>query len=211
MNEDGSNVRLVAPGGSSPAWSPDAQRLAVATRFGGGQNIAVVTVDATMASPVRVGFDRGWHAWPTWSPDGSRVAFTSDATADDFAFQGFVVDREGRSRDQRTNGFSDGVETWPSWSTYSQPAWSPDGTRLALTQCPGRQSTNCGVSALVVTNADGTGTVRLSATQGYIRPTWSPNGKWITFDAPSGIRFSSADGLEQGMLIPNASSATWRP
>ncbi|MBA3671432.1 MAG: Ig-like domain-containing protein [Gemmatimonadaceae bacterium] len=219
MNEDGSNVRLIAPGGSSPAWSPDAERLAVATERNGQQVIEVVTVDATIARPaVRLSFDRGWNAWPTFSPDGSRVAFVTDWTAFDFAYEVFVADREGKSREQLTNGFFGNQATWPNYLRYDQPAWSPDGTRMALMRCPAWQYTNCGDSALVVMNADGTGTVFLAATVGRVRPAWSSNGRWITFDGPgadrgssSAIRFISPDGREQGVLIPNAHSATWRP
>ncbi|MEP6781266.1 MAG: hypothetical protein ABJC26_15320 [Gemmatimonadaceae bacterium] len=211
MNEDGSNIRLVAPGGSMPAWSPDAQRLAVVKFFNGAQTIVVVTVDATVASPVRVGFDQGYHEWPTWSPDGSRIAFAADWTAFDYALELFAVDRDGTRTNQLTDGFFGSAATWPSFIMYTQPAWSPDGTKMALMQCPAWQSKNCALSYLVVMNADGSGTVKLSATKGYARPNWSPNGKWITFDGPSGIQFISANGLEQGLLIPNAQSAAWRP
>ncbi len=211
MNEDGSSVRLVAPGGSAPAWSPAEQRLALVRRTADGQAIDVVSVDAATATPVRIGFGQGWNAWPSWSPDGSLIAFVADATAYDFAWEVFVVDRDGTGGNLVTNGFFGSIATWPSYFRYTQPAWSPDGAKMALMQCPAWQYTICDVSNLVVMNADGTGIVRLGATRGYVRPSWSPNSKWITFDGPSGIRFISADGLEQGSLIPNASSATWRP
>ncbi|MEP6781267.1 MAG: hypothetical protein ABJC26_15325 [Gemmatimonadaceae bacterium] len=207
MNDDGSNVRLVAPGGSSPAWSPDAQRLAVATRIGGQQTIDVVTPEAPMANPVRVGFDRGINGWPTWSPDGSRIAFASDWIGSDFALEVFVFSREARSTDQLTDGDYGSATRDKS----TQPAWSPDGTKVALMECPASKFPGCANSYLVVRNLDGTEAGVRRATQGYVRPNWSPNGKWITFDGPSGIQFISANGLEQGLLIPNAQNAAWRP
>ncbi len=211
MNEDGSNVRLVAPGGSSPAWSPDARRLAYVKRTVTGQSVEAITVDVNTGSPVRLGFDQGWNAWPTWLPDGSSVAFVSDWLAFDFAMELFLVDREGGDGQPLTNGFFGNVATWPSYVRYDQPAWSPDGMRIALMQCPAWQFTNCDVSSLIVMNADGTGVFALGATHGYVRPSWSPNGKWITYEGPTGIRFISVDGREQGVLIPNASGAAWRP
>ena len=164
-----------------------------------------------LLSPVTLGFEQGWNAWPTWLPDGSSVAFVSDDPAYDFAMEVFVVDRDGGEGQMLTNGFFGNVATWPSYVRYDQPAWSPDGMRIALMQCPAWQFTNCDVSSLIVMNADGTGVFALGATHGYVRPSWSPNGKWITYEGPTGIRFISVDGREQGVLIPNASGAAWRP
>lgn len=54
---------------------------------------------------------------PVWSPDGSRIAYAYDFTADALPIIG-VVDREG--------------EVIWSGAVGSEPSWSPDGTRLAV-------------------------------------------------------------------------------
>ena len=51
----------------------------------------------------------------------------------------------------------------------SDPAWSPDGSKLAFT----------GDSGIIVMNADGTGAVQI--TTGGMQPTWSPDGSRIAF------------------------------
>ncbi len=51
----------------------------------------------------------------------------------------------------------------------SDPAWSPDGAKLAFS----------GDSGIFVMNADGTGAVQL--TTGGMQPTWSPDGSRIAF------------------------------
>ena len=48
---------------------------------------------------------------PAWSPDGSRIAFTSDR---DGTWQIYVVDRDGSDYQRLTN--TTGHEKMPSWS-----------------------------------------------------------------------------------------------
>jgi Tol biopolymer transport system component len=52
-----------------------------------------------------------------------------------------------------------------------QPAWSPDGTKLAYVSFPG----------IWVVNADGTGKVQLTDHPRDEMPDWSPDGSKIAF------------------------------
>lgn len=61
------------------------------------------------------------------------------------------------------------------------PAWSPDGTRIAFT----RWNEPAG---LYVANADGSNEVRVFDGQQFLSPRWSPDGKRIVFTRPSGRR-----------------------
>ncbi|HSM05394.1 MAG TPA: hypothetical protein VK858_12315, partial [Longimicrobiales bacterium] len=60
----------------------------------------------------------------------------------------------------------------------TDPAWSPDGSRLAFV------STRSGTADLWVMNADGTGLVQVTDDQGSVRfPNWSPDGTRIAYSA----------------------------
>jgi Tol biopolymer transport system component/uncharacterized RDD family membrane protein YckC len=87
------------------------------------------------------------------------------------------------------------------------PAWSPDGTRIAYTR-----STSAEAPAdIFVMNADGTGQRNLTKNPANdAGPSWSPDGKKIAFvrdktdDDPFEIFVMNADGSDQRNLTKNS-------
>jgi dipeptidyl aminopeptidase/acylaminoacyl peptidase len=138
---------------------------------------------------------------PSWSPDGSRVAFVCG----DFSI---CVAQAGRVREVTTGN-------WPArWTYDGDPAWSPDGRRLAF-------DSNRGGAYRIYTVGDAGGTphaVLGGRLPDQARPAWSPNGKEIAFDARSGkgrsIYIVAVDGRSLRRLTPagvNAQSPSWSP
>ena len=71
-----------------------------------------------------------------------------------------------------------------------QPAWSPDGTRLAFT----RTSDDGRSYRVFVMRADGSGVRPVSRGRFAGGPAWSPDGRWIAYSSESGLRLVRADG-----------------
>ena len=217
MDANGDNVRLFAPYAQSPAWSPDGKKLAYSALASGEFKIFIAPVDA--AGPViQVGFDRGYNAWPTWSPDGSKLAFVSDYGAFDFAYDVYVMNADGSNITQVTNGFFGNVGTWPSYTMFAQPVWSPDGRHIALVSCPAWQYYNCNTSAIAIMSPDGLEIRELVTAGGFARPSWSPDGQYLAYThgcangtcSPS-VYFIPVAGGNERLLIPGVQSAQWRP
>ncbi|MFW6079302.1 MAG: Ig-like domain-containing protein [Gemmatimonadota bacterium] len=133
------------------------------------RTIDLVNVDGTDVRPVT---DPSLDARrPTWSPDGTRIAFAripDGETASDI----YIVDADGDGADAVA------LTTDPARDDF--PAWSPDGTRIAFT------SLRDGNLELYVVDVDGgSAPVRLTddGSESWVddEPTWSPDGERIAF------------------------------
>ncbi len=58
--------------------SPDGSRIAVERTDPQSQNRDIWLVEVANGKMTRFTFDSGWDAFPTWSPDGARLIFTSN-------------------------------------------------------------------------------------------------------------------------------------
>jgi WD40 repeat protein/putative metal-binding protein len=101
---------------------------------------------------------------PSWSPDGQRLAFTTNR---DGNFEIYVTGASGTPLTRVTNSPTDEFS----------PTWSPDGTKIAFE----RDDANA-VAQILVMNADGSGVTNLSPSLTDDRnPAWSPDGSRIAF------------------------------
>ncbi len=123
-------------------------------------------------------------SYPTWSPDGTRIAFRSDR---DGNFEIYVMDADG----------SNPVNLTDHSASERSPAWSPDGTKILFT------SNRDGNEEVYVMDADGSSPTNLTNNPALDagRPAWSPDGTRIAFastrDDDFEIYSMAADGTDQ--------------
>jgi len=102
----------------SPAWSPDASRLAYVSFE--NRKTAIYVQELATGSRERVASYKGINGSPAFSPDGRSLAMTLSKEGNPDIFVMDLVTRELR---QITDHF--GIDT--------EPSWSPDGSELIFT------------------------------------------------------------------------------
>ena len=159
----------------TPAWSPDNQAIAYtsyrpssAGSFGVYTDVVLSFIQlGTRAMPAN-GSPERQNFLPSWSPDGSKLAFTSSR---DGNAEIYVMNKDGSGLRRMTNNPAIDVS----------PTWSPTGTQLAWV------SDRTGQPKIYLMNADGTGQRLLVGDPKSDRPTWS-RGKFneIAYAASTG-------------------------
>ena len=156
----------------SPAWSPDAARLAYVSFENGAGQVYVQEV-ATGKRRVVSAFE-GINGAPAWSPDGRRLALTLSRDGDP---EIYVLDLATSKLTRLTR--SRGIDT--------EPAWSPDGRYIAFTSDRG------GKPQIYRVGADGGRANRLTFEGEYnARPRYSPGGEEIVMVHGYGGRYRIA-------------------
>ena len=85
-------------------------------------------------------------------------------------------------------------------ATSGDPAWSPDGRRIAFRRYDGKLG-SAGNSDLFVVNADGSGLRRLTRHAENVRWfAWSPDGRTIAFLRNGEVYIVKADGRGERRL-----------
>ena len=72
------------------------------------------------------------YTWPTWSPDGTRVAVSRAPGADAAAVASLVLIEEGASAEKQLHETRNGPVPQVAAGTYHYTYWSPDGEQIGL-------------------------------------------------------------------------------
>jgi TolB protein len=191
MNADGSNAHALTDPALNPfgaSWSPDGKQIAFfalppkAHVFGGG-SLYTINADGTHVTKILDdGTDRlNWL--PAWSPDGKRIAFTSNR-GDGTAYQIYTLAPDGSDIQPLTDSKTDpGTNSDRVW-----PVWSPDGKQIAfLAGHVSFQVPEGGTYDVYVMNADGSNVRQLTHVNNVtLGLAWSSDGKQIAYLAGKG-------------------------
>ena len=158
--------------------------------------------------------NRGNDGQPAWSPDGRFIAFTSQQkNSGDI----FYIDLGGDSEKPKR------VTSWPNM-TELRPRWSPRANQLAFTRSQaGKRGQDIGICD-DVTNPKNSMRMVTDWAADEIRPSWSPDGKWIGFYSNKGRKnpklfdlwVIGADGanaqqLAKDVIVDDHLGPAWTP
>ena len=130
MSADGGNVtRLTATREDETCaqLSPDGKRIVFLRGFGNGNDDIMVSGPDMKDAANLSNSPYANEGWPSWSPDGKRVLFSSNRSG---VMVVYVVDADGSG----LRPLTDGMAT----SEDARAVWSPDGSRIAFTRRRGK-------------------------------------------------------------------------
>jgi len=180
-------------------------------------NVEIYAMNADGSAQTRVTSGSAINLSPSWSPNGTKIAFHSSPGVVRNVMAPYKIDTmnaDGSDRTRLTINPED-----------KHPSWSPDGTKIAFSSSSDQDERD-GAYEIYVMNADGSSRTRLTDNSAMdLNPSGSPDGSMIAFSSdrdtrkgmwpgPSEIYVMDADGSKQTRLTDDLAydgGPSWRP
>lgn len=167
------NVYMVG----SPDWSPDGKTITLSASpdEGSPDDIYLISVDDVLkglpVSFTNLTNDQYKNIFPTWSPKGDKIAFSSNREGD---YDIYIMNPDG----------SDQVKLTSSDGHYLRPKWSPDNQWIAYES----------IGKLYIVNRDGNESKLIAENIGDYE--WSPDSKKLAISVRPFPESLDADTLK---------------
>lgn len=187
-----------------PDWSLNGEKVAVDAKAPEGHHIFVMNANGTARTQITKG-DKVINSRADWSPDGSKIVFSSLVGYTDSTL--IIVNADGTETTTLLEPQTD--------VGYINPVWSPNGEQIAfIFDVKGPEA------SIYVINADGTDLHAVTQSPAYSANSlaWSPDGTRLIFNATAdvvgvrGIYMINLDGSNLTYLtgLPNVSLESLR-
>jgi TolB protein len=191
MDADSSNVKQLTDTAVTEgdfSCSPDGRSI-VYDSGGSKSKIMVMNIDNRQELCLSGDDTETSNHNPTWSPDGTRIVFSSHNLTEKNS-DIYVVDADGKNLTKLTD---------TSKCNETDPDWSPDGTQIVFSS----YNITEGESNIYVMDSDGSNLTQLTNTieRSEGLPVWFPDGTRIMFSEHSLIYVMNADGSNQKRLV----------
>lgn len=141
-------------------------------------NYQIYTMNADGSNVKQLTYWETSSMQPSWSPDGSRIIFSSFKQSTSIGPTLWVMNADGSNKHVLYDAEPDNIHVPPLAGRNAQ--WSPDGSKVVFDLC-----VNCSVATnynIFVFDTETQTLTQLTDHPGSeSNPTWSPDGKKITF------------------------------
>lgn len=195
-------VCCVAGGvGACAADAQEASKIAFVSDRDGNQEIYLINPDGSGLTNLTQHPEKDFA--PSWSPDGSRIAFRSHRG--DGYYNLYLMDADGSNPTRLvTNAADDGSGDYT-------PHWSPDGTKILFDST--RDDAYAAYGSSYVVNVDGSSLTNLALESGLRfakKASWSPDGSKIVCESEDDIYVMNPDGTDPAKLVEGM-RPSWSP